>query len=357
MLARIQDTSVKRKVVFVRVDTDVPFTQNGDVEDTTRLHAALPTLEYLLSHGASVLIAGHAGRPKGSIHKELSLYPVARWFHKQLRLSGHIQSVTLHEFNGWKLSERILCLENVRFYAGEEQNDPAFVKNLASLADVYVNDAFAVCHRNHASIVGIARIIPGFAGLHLQEEVAVLNTVLHHPKHPLVVVIGGAKLETKLPLVEKMHRIADYILVGGKIAQEAKTLLHVQHEKLTGKKSILLVAELNESAEDMTVKSVENFLQIIAVAQTIVWNGPVGKTDNSKRRTQNSKQDSEFGSRELAMGITHSGAYTVVGGGDTLGFLQKIGLLNKFDFVSTGGGAMLSFLSGEKLPGLDVLQK
>ncbi len=350
MLPKIQSISVKGKVIFVRTDTDVPISSDGTIDDETRLASALPTLKYLLHHGASLLIAGHMGRPKGLKIKELSLKPVAEWFSKELGFHSNIHAQKLHGFSGWKLHDRVFVLENLRYYVGEEANDRSFAKQLAELSDIYVNDAFAVSHRSHASIVGIPRFIRGYAGIHLQQEVETLGTILQHPKRPLVVIIGGAKIETKLPLVEKMHQIADYILVGGKIAQETRTLLHVQHERFKGRKSILLIAELNEEQTDITAKSVENFLQVVRVAQTIVWNGPVGKTNNLE-------QDTEFGTRELAMGITHSGAHTIVGGGDTLGYLQKIRLLNKFDFVSTGGGAMLSFLSGEKLPGLEVLKK
>ena len=273
-----------------------------------------------------------------------------------------IHDSKLGEFEGGEIGQNIFLLENLRFYKGEETNDQIFARKLASLADIYVNDAFAVSHRNHASIVGVAKLLPHFAGFQLQKEVEVLSGILENPKRPLVVIIGGAKLETKLPLVEKMHHIADYVLVGGKLAGDVKTLLKVQHEKINppagGRKSALLVADLNNEGTDITLKSAENFLQIISLAKTIVWNGPLGKISDKKSEIIKSEE----GSKQLAEGLVKSSAYVVVGGGDTVGFLDKICLLDSFAcmpkhrcFLSTGGGAMLSFLSGEKLPGLEAL--
>ena len=297
------------------------------------------------------------GRPEG-INKSLSLEPIAKWFAKQLTINN-LQLTKIGEFEGWEIGPNIFLLENLRFFAGEEKNDPGFAKQLANLADIYVNEAFADSHRNHASITGVPKYLPGFAGLHLQQEIEVLSKVLEKPKRPLVVVIGGAKLETKLPLVEKMHHLADYVLVGGKIARDVKTLLKIQHEKIEGRKSALLIADLNLDETDVTPKSIENFLQIIDLARTVVWNGPLGKISDNKMEMAKS----EDGSRKLAEGLVKSSAYTIVGGGDTVGFLEKACLLDKFAclpknrcFLSTGGGAMLSFLSGEKLPGLEALK-
>jgi phosphoglycerate kinase len=347
-LKKIQDTTVSGKKVLLRLDLDVPLTQTGEVADATRLKAGEETLHYLLNNHATVIVAGHLGRPKGEVKKEESIEPVAMWYAKKLNVKP--VSVKLEQFDGWKLADNFFILENLRFFKGEETNDDAFAKSLAALADIYVDDAFAVAHREAGSNVGVTKFLPSFAGIQLQKEVAGLGKVLENPIRPLVVIVGGAKLETKLPLVEKMHHFADFVLVGGKLVQETQDILQMQHEKLppspSGQKSVLLVADPNSDGLDITQNSVENFLQVIANAKTVVWNGPVGKT--GKDATGNS----EKGSALLAEGIINSGAYAVVGGGDTLEFLDSIKLLEKFSFASTGGGAMLSFLSGEPLPAL-----
>jgi len=360
-LPALEKAKVFGKTVFLRADLDVPLESQKSkvksqksIEDDTRLKAGLTTIEYLLKHGAKVILAGHLGRPEG-IDKSLSLEPVARWLLQKIKNQSPIQSGTkikntkIGEFEGWKITPKLFLLENLRFYKGEENPSTSsgleFARKLSSLADIYVNDAFAVCHRTHASIVSVPKYLPHFAGLHLQEEIKVLSSVLDKPKRPLVVIIGGAKIETKLPLVEKMADFADYVLVGGKIAKEFTEILKAQNQNKI-RKTTLLVADLNQDGSDITPKSVGNFLQIISLAKTVVWNGPVGKISN---------KDSGYGTLKLAEGIVKSKAYSVVGGGDTVAFLKKMGLINNFSFVSTGGGAMLEFLSGKKLPGLAIL--
>lgn len=351
----VKDAEVSGKRVLLRIDSDVPLV-GGKIEDESRLLSAIPTIEYLLKAGAKIVIAGHLGRPNG-FDKALSLEPVARWLGVKYKVLS-IKSGKRGEFGGWEIGENIFLLENLRFNEGEEKNDLKFAKKLASLADIYVNDAFAMCHRSHASVVGITKFLPHFAGLHLQREVEVLKKVLTDPQRPLVVLIGGAKLETKLPLVEKMHHVADYVLVGGKLAIETKALLKIQHEKIVGRKSALLIADLNPEGTDITSKSAENFLQIIDLAKTVVWNGPLGKMSDDKLMIS----EGEEASRKLAKGLAKSNAYVIVGGGDTVGFLEKACSLDSAAclpkngcFFSTGGGAMLSFLAGEKLPGVEAL--
>lgn len=366
-LPDIRKINVKGKRVFLRADLDVSIV-NGKIEDDFRLMSAIPTIEYLLKQNCKIIIAGHMGRPKG-IDKALSLEPIAKWFFKaqnsKLKTQSQNSKLKTSEiggFAGWEIAPRLFLLENLRFSGGEEVNDPEFSKKLASLADIYVNEAFANSHRDHASMTGITKYLSSFAGFQLQKEVGTLSAVLENPKRPLVVIIGGAKLETKLPLVEAMHRIADYVLVGGKLAGETKELLKIQHEKInpdvSGKKSVLLVADLNPQGTDITPKSIENFLQIASIAKTIIWNGPLGKISDNKSEIA----QSEEGTKRLAEGIVRSSAYVVVGGGDTIGFLEKVCLLNTFaclpktrSHLSTGGGAMLAFLSSEKLPGIEVL--
>ncbi|MDP3987926.1 MAG: phosphoglycerate kinase [Candidatus Levybacteria bacterium] len=357
-LPDIRNIDVSGKTVFVRLDLDVPLCKD-EIEDETRLIAGLPTVQYLLEQGAKVIIGGKLGRPKG-FDKLFSLAPATKWFAEKFKFNGSsviVQDAKIGEFPGWKLTENLFLLENLQFYEGEVKNDLEFSKKLASLAEIYVNDAFAMCHRDNASITGIAKLLPHFAGFHLQKEVSELGSLLQNPKRPLVVLIGGAKIETKLPLVEKMHSFADYVLVGGKIASESKELIKEQHRKIPGRKSVLFVADLNNEGTDITSQDSENFLQIINLAKTIIWNGPMGLI-RLECRIKNGvieDEESERGTRVIAQGIARINAYKVAGGGDTVEFLQKLKLTNKFDFVSTGGGAMLSFLSGEKLPGLEAL--
>ena len=348
-LPNIKDADVLGKRVFLRADLDVPLSLEGTIEDDTRLIETLPTIQFLLDKGATVIAASHLGRPSAAealwgkpkeIDPAFSLKPVADWLAHQNDLN-HLSSVILEGFAGWKVMDNLFLLENLRFDQGEEKNDPSFAKKLASLADIYVNDAFGVSHRSHASIVGVPAFLPHYAGFLLIKEVDALATILENPKRPLVVIMGGAKLETKMPLVEKMHVFADYLLIGGKLPLEGDILARMQDEKL-------LIADLTSDQSDITKESVTKFSYVIEKAATVIWNGPMGliKDDNL---------DSEKGTRQLADIIAKSPAYKVVGGGDTIDFLKKINLLNSFDFVSTGGGAMLSFLSGEKLPGIEVL--
>ena len=354
-LCLLKNANVSGKTVFLRADLDVPLSQQKTnnrqqtkIIDDSRLLAWMPTLEYLLKNGAKVIIAGHLGRPKG-VDKSLSLNPVAKWISNKLKIENlKLKKINLGEFDGWEVLPSLFLLENLRFYEGEEKNDEEFAKKLAGLADVYVNDAFAASHRKHASIVGVPKHLPHFAGFRLEKEIEVLSKVLKDPERPLVVLIGGAKLETKLPLVEKMHHFADYVLVGGKIAKETQSLIKVQHEKLNSAKSMLFVGELNKNETDITDESTENFIQVINLAKTIIWNGPVGYVENKK-------EDSARASRKLAYAIAKSKEFSIVGGGDTLGFLRNIGLSEEFSFLSTGGGAMLEFLSDNKLPGIEIL--
>ncbi|MDP2638413.1 MAG: phosphoglycerate kinase [Candidatus Levybacteria bacterium] len=364
----LKDANIAGKTVFLRADLDVPLSEIRnpkseirDIEDDTRLEAAMPTIEYLLKQNCRIIIAGHLGRPSSASSGErlaFSLRPIAEWLAERFKIKdshlrqsfgGQVRFKKFGDFDSWEIGESIILLENLRFHDGEEKNDPDFSKKLASLADLYVNDAFAMSHRNHASIVGITKFLPHFAGLHLDQEINHLNSAMENPKRPLVVIIGGKKIETKLPLVEKMHRIADYVLVGGKIAQENKVLVKVQHEKIVGKKSILLIADSTNDNLSITENSLNNFLEIIPLAKTIIWNGTMGFISSEK-------EDQFQATRKIAKAIIDSNAYSVVGGGDTVEFLNKLGILDKFSFASTGGGAMLAYLAGEKLPGLEALR-
>lgn len=354
-LPDIKTASLQGKTVFLRADLDAPVEEKNGIKvvvDDTRLVLGMQTVEYLLSQGVHLVIAGHLRRPEG-FDASLSLLPIATWFCQALHALGYMAGITekkFGEFDGWELSTNISLLENLRFYKEEKDNDKAFAQKLASLADIYVNDAFASSHRKHASIVGVPEFLPHYAGFHVQDEISVLSEIMEEPKRPFIVIIGGAKIETKLPLVTKMHGLADAILVGGKIATEAKNLLQGEHDHVSGHKAELVIAQVNEAGIDITLLSVQTFLQLIKSAKTIVWNGPVGYIEDPKG-------EGAKGSEMLAKGILESSAYSVVGGGDTLEFLRSQNMLDKFSFFSTGGGAMLAFLSGEKLPGIEALLK
>lgn len=344
-LKSVKDAQVKNKPVLLRVDTDVPI-ENSVVKDDSRLNAWQPTLQYLVENGARVIIVGHLGRPEGKDEK-LTLLPIATWLNSKLQTqNSKLNTIKIGEFDGWELTDKVSILENIRFYPEEEKNDSAFAQKLASLAQVFVNDAFATAHRAHASTEGVTHFLPSFTGLRVLEEVKVLSEVLENPKRPLCVIIGGAKIETKLPLVKKMHQFADFVLVGGTLCGDEETILNVANEETTHQ-SILLLAETLEDKKDITLKSVENFIQVAKEAKTIVWNGPLGQIE---------EEEYQKGTETLAAGLIKIPSFTVVGGGDTVGFLREKKLIDKFSFVSTGGGAMLEFLSGEKLPGLVALE-
>lgn len=343
-LRNIKDADVKNKTVLLRADLDVPLI-NREISDDMRLQTSVETIKFLLQKAKKVIIIGHLGRPNGE-DQNFTLRIIGEWYEKYLQ--GKLKRIEYKGFQGWEIFPNLILLENLRFYKEEEENGKKFSQKLASLANIYVNDAFASSHRVHASIVGVTKYLPSFAGLRLEKEIGQLSKILNAPKRPLIVIIGGAKIETKLPLVEKMHHFADYVLVGGEIAENDKVLLRVQHEKITGRKSSLLVADLTEDDKDITVKSAENFLQVCQNAASIVWNGPMGLIEDEKYQN---------GTNILAEGLAEISCYKVVGGGDTLGFLKKKNLFDKFSFASIGGGAMLEFLAGVKLPGLEALRK
>ncbi len=315
----VDQGDLKNKRVFVRGDIDVPLAPFDD----TRLKDIWPTVEYLLKQDCTILLGGHLGRPGGKEDLSLSSKPVAQWMATRLRQgSGEVNGVCLKgKICGFVVTEKLIVLENLRFDSREEVNDPDYSKELASLAEVYVNESFGESHREVASIVGVPKLLPHYAGFRLVKEVEVLSGVLRAPKRPLVVVIGGAKIETKQPVIEKMRGFADSVFVGGKL--------------------------LGREQNDMPEEEILGWQEKIAAAQTIIWNGPVGKVEEITY---------QVGTRKLAELITNNSmAYKIVGGGDTVAFLDKLGLTGKFDWVSSGGGSMLKLLAGEKLPGIEVL--
>jgi len=308
----IKDFNFKNKRVLLRVDFNVPMDESGKIEDDFRIQQTLPTIKYLLKKQARPVLCSHRSDGK-------SLAPAWKQLEKYMDI------------------DRLVFLENLRLEKGEESNSASFAKKLSSLADVYINDAFGVCHRKHASVVGVPKYLPSGMGLLLEKEVKALSKVLENPKRPLVAIIGGAKIESKSAVIDNFLKVADSILIGGKIGFQLKkksAKLHLPSDYIND--------------YDIGSETIKEFKKIIAGAGTVVWAGPMGWFE---------KKGYEKGTREIAKAIIKSKAFSVVGGGDTLSALEKFKLRDKFDHVSTGGGAMLSFLAGDKLPGLESLWK
>ena len=319
------------KIVLLRADFDVAI-EGEKILDNTRIKAAIPTIKFLLDKKSKIILLSHLGRPQG-VDKTLSLKPI-----KEVLETLIGQKVNFFDNLEDKNFTSLNLLENLRFWPEEETNDLKFAKKLASLGEFYVNDSFAVCHRAHASIVGVPQFLPSFAGLRLEEEVKKLTQILKQPKNPLIAIIGGAKIETKLPAIKNLAKVADKVLVGGKL------IFEIQKENLEPN---IIVASDDIDTKDIGKESIENFSQIISEAKEIIWNGPLGLFEQEKYAV---------GTKAIAQAIIDSGAYSVVGGGETIAALNKFGFLDKMGYVSTGGGAMLEFLAGKKLPGLEALE-
>lgn len=341
-LPGLDSIDVKRKRILLRLDLDVEIDTDKDKDPTSlkelrgagdfRLKAAIPTIKYLLEHECGrIVIMGHRGRPSG-FDASLSLEPVAKYLEKLL----------LKELGKGKMkSLDMFVMENLRFNPGEEKDDPEFAKELAKHGDVYINDAFASCHDSHASIVGLPKLLPHAAGLHLIEEVENLEKVLESPKRPVVIVIGGGKIDKAL-LVNKLLDHAEWVLVGGVLPKKIKSYCREKDGRMC-----IVAAHLTPNGEDITPDSARNFTEIIRNAGTVVWNGPMGDIDAGYWE----------GTEIVAEAMVQSGAFKVVGGGDTIRALKKFGLSDKIDYISTGGGAMLEFLAYGDLPGLVALRR
>ena len=361
----LSEIDVSGRRVFVRADLDVPLreaqvtkgerlTTNAELEVFTRLTNLKPTVDYLLQHGASqIVIAGHIDRPLATCVMEDGKpenYDPAKSTKQLLETLQNIlgrdieftQDVIANEMKQSRdrhANKKVFLLENLRFWPGEVANDLEFAKRLAALADIYVNEAFGNCHRNHASMVVLPGILPAAAGLHLEQEVNVLSNLLSAPQRPFIALVGGVKIETKVPVVENLAKVADKVLVGGELPIEIAR---------TGQKFAenVLVGVLTGDTTELSQESTKLFIENVKNAKTIVWNGPLGLIEKGFTKA----------TTEVAKAICESEAYSVVGGGDTTHFLESNDLLSKFSFVSAGGGAMLEFLSGKKLPGIKALE-
>jgi phosphoglycerate kinase len=343
-LKKISEDIIANKKILLRVDFNVAV-KDGKLQEQYKIKACRETLEYLLKNNCQVALASHLGRPEGKVNPEFSFEKItgeiAGILGKDLVFVsdcvGEKVKVALDNLPAGK----VILLENLRFYPGEEKNDEEFAKMLAENFDIYVNEAFSVCHRDQASVTGITKFLPHAAGFWLEKEVENLSKAKDDPEHPATAIIGGAKIETKLPLIEKFEKSYDHILVGGKIACEAKD----QNLKLSSR--VIFPEDFATDCLDIGPNAIEKFIEIINQSKSIVWNGPLGFFE---------KPPFDLGTRKILEAIINSQAYSVAGGGETVQVLEEKEMLEKFSFVSTGGGAMLEFLSGGPMPGIKVLK-
>lgn len=342
-IRRIQDADISGKKVLVRVDFNVSI-ENGKVKESFKLAAAKETVDYLLTRRCQVALISHLGRPDGKVDPQFSLG----------QMSDDVQTILAEPVTfvsdciGEKvktaleeMKEGVLLLENVRFHSGDESNDPEFARQLAENFDVFVNDAFSASHRDHASVSGVAKVLPSYAGCRLQEEIHEMTIIKDHPTAPAVAIIGGAKIETKLPVIKFFEEKYSYVLVGGKIANEALD------QRMKFSEKVILPADFVDDRMDIGAETLEKFKEIISGAKTIVWNGPTGKFEDEKYAVS---------SNAILEAVLASGAFVLVGGGETLEILERNSAMDKVDFVSTGGGAMLDYLGGSPMPGIAVLE-
>lgn len=386
----LRDEDLKGKRVLVRVDFNVPL-KNGVITDDRRIREALPTIKYLIDKGAKVILVSHLGRPKG-FQDDLRLDPVAERLSELLgkpvkKLNDCIGEEVEREISNMKEGDVVL-LENIRFYKEEEANDPEFAKKLASLADLYVNDAFGTAHRAHASTAGVAQYIPGVAGLLMKKEIEIMGKALESPERPFICILGGAKVSDKIGVIKNLINKVDGFLIGGgmmftflkalgyeigkSIVEEdkldlAKEIMNMAKERgiqFLLPKDAVVVKEIKEDAPtsikdidkfekddigvDIGPKTIELFREEILKAKTIIWNGPMGIFEIPAFAN---------GTRKIAEAIAENrSCVSIVGGGDSAAAIQILGLEDKFTHISTGGGASLEFLEGKELPGVAVLQ-
>ena len=345
-MKNVKDFDVRGKNVLVRCDFNVPTDDKGNISDDFRIKKTLPTIQYLIQNKAKVILISHLGEPDGKIVPMLTLDKVREKLQDLLGtpviktddcVGDEVEKIALALLPG-----QILLLENVRFHKGEMENSVAFARKLSKLGEIYINDAFGDCHRDHASITSLAMLLPSGAGLLLEEEINGLKKILENPKKPLVAVIGGLKVETKQKFISNILQLADTVIINGLLKNELqeKKIQFKSPEKIVGPEEDLLAKDIDDS-------TIAVFKEIILSAKTVVWNGPFGHFEDGQN---------EKGTLEIAKAIIESRAYSVVGGGETIEFLNKEGMIKKFNHVSTGGGAMLAYLAGEELPGLKALE-
>jgi phosphoglycerate kinase len=387
------ETSLRDKKILLRLDLNVPLDKEK-ISDTTRIDKILPTLKFLNEQKAKIIILSHVGRPRGKVLKELSLKPICENLQEQLGLSVKLISQNINEIKNKnffdKFNEKILMLENIRFYAEEEKNDNKFARHLASLGDLYVNDAFSCSHRAHASIVEISKFLPSFSGLQLDLEINALTKITSEITKPITCIIGGSKISTKIEIIKNLiPKFDNIIIVGGMannfieyfghnigksikekncapIIEEIISLSKKEKCEITYPEDVLVSKDLNGSCKkkelneilddemilDIGPKTINKVTNIINSSNTILWNGPAGYFENPNFAN---------GSIEIAKTIINNNKlnkiFSVVGGGDTVSLLNSIKAVDSFNFVSTAGGAFLEYLEGKKLPGITALNQ
>ena len=387
----VKDIDLKGKKVFVRCDFNVPMDENQNITDNTRIVAALPTIKYLLEQNCKIILASHLGRPKGEVKPEFSLKPVAKELSKLLGKEVIMANDVIGEDATTKAANlkegEIMLLENVRFHREETDNDPEFAKKLASMAEVFVNDAFGTAHRAHASTTGIADYIPGVAGFLIEKELKFLGNAINNPERPFVAILGGAKVSDKIGVIDSLLDKVDTLMIGGGMAytffkaqgynvgnslcEVEKTGLALEAMEKAKSKGVKLLLpidtkvgkEFKPDTESKTVawteipdewegfdigeKTIEMFKNELQSAKTVIWNGPLGLFEFDQFA---------IGTNEIGKTLAELDATTIIGGGDSAAAVTKAGLADKMTHISTGGGASLEFLEGKKLPGIECLQ-
>ena len=387
----VRDIDVNGKKVLVRCDFNVPQNENGEITDNLRIVAALPTIKYLIENHAKVILCSHLGRPKGEYNPKFSLKPVAdelsKLLGKEVKLATDVVGEDAHRLANELSEGDVVLLENVRFESGEEQNDEELSKQFASLAEIYVNDAFGTAHRAHSSTTGVASFLPAVSGFLIEKELSFMGNALDNPERPYVAILGGKKVSDKIGVIEALLDKVDTLMIGGamtftffkamgysvgnSICEEdkldlAKSIMSKAHSK--GVNFMLPIdtvcgKELDANTETCVVKfteipdgwsgfdigpeTVKIYGEELRKAKTVVWNGPIGVFEIEAFAN---------GTNEIAKVLADIDAVTVVGGGDSAAAIEKIGLADKFSHISTGGGASLEFLEGKKLPGIEALQ-
>lgn len=388
----VRDVNLKGKKVFVRCDFNVPMDENKNITDNTRIVAAIPTIKYLLEQNCKVILASHLGRPKGEVKPEFSLKPVAKELSKLLNIEVIMSNDVIGEdakSKAQNLKEgEILLLENVRFHKEETDNNPEFAKELASMAEIFVNDAFGAAHRAHASTTGIANYIPGVSGFLIEKELTVLGNAINNPERPFIAILGGAKVSDKIGVIDSLLDKVDTLMIGGGMAytffkaqgynvgnslcEVDKVNLALEAMEKAKQKGVKLLLpidtkvgkEFKPDTESKTVawteipdewegfdigeKTIEMFTEELKNAKTVIWNGPLGLFEFDQFA---------IGTNAIAKVLSELDATTIIGGGDSGAAVEKAGLADKMTHISTGGGASLEFLEGKKLPGIQCLQE
>lgn len=356
-MTSIKDIKIDGKKILVRTDFDVPIDEKGNIINDERIRKSLSTIGYLLSNRAKVILISHIGRPGGKIVENLKMDRVAerlqellseRFADKEIKKMDWMTGETVSRAIEKMADDQIILLENLRFDHREEAGNREFAKILSDYGDFFVQDAFAVCHRPHASIALIPEFILSYSGLGLERELNGLTKIKDEIARPFVVILGGAKLD-KIELVENLASRADYLLVGGVVANKMIEDQESKKDKNERKKIILPIDGVTKDGivRDIGPKTIERFCDIISRAKTVVWDGPLGMAE---------KDEFSRGTKEIFHCITVSEAYTAIGGGDTLAIAKRLGMAKHFNFISTGGGAMLEYIAGRELPGIEALQ-